>query len=343
MQPFWGIKNISFMNTKNNYFKMNKIAFITIYYGKKIPYLNLFLHSASKNPNFDFIIISDWENIPNYGSNILYKRISFKEFNKIAIVKKILRRPVKDYYKLNDLKPAWIHILEDFEILNKYEFIGYLDIDMILGNLDNFINYDKLKNLDLWTISKVLVSGAFTIYKNSGQMKMLYRKADGWQQIFDYPKNLAFDETLHMRGKYDLEGINLISFTELIYKEKEHGLRVKQEDNIVYEWYNNTIKYNNGHLIDSDNREYISYHYVKVKRHLWWYFPDWEFMPDCFFINKYGFSSKRLGALNLMKILIIPSYFRNAVKKARPYIPKLFYHLFHTNYKAIITTIIDKL
>lgn len=321
----------------------NKIAFITIYFGNIPDYLNLFLDSASKNPSYDFIVFSDWGNLPDYGDNIFFIKISLEEFNQKAISKGILRNPIKNTYKLCDLKPAWIHILDDIELLNKYEFIGYVDIDMIFGRIDHFIDYNRLSNLDLWSISNVLISGAFTIYKNSEKMKMLYRKADCWQQVFDYPESLAFDETLHTCTMKSLNGVELISFTDLVYKEKDNGLKIFQEDNIIYEWYYKTIKYKNGVLTDLDGKEYISYHYVKVKKHLLWYYPKWKHLPNSFYINRYGYSNKFLGPLNILKIVLTPPYFYNAIAKIKPYIPRLFHHILHTKMQSVITTIKDKL
>lgn len=322
---------------------MNKIGLITIYFGEIPNYFNLFLQSAAKNKDFDFIIFTEQNTLPFISDNIFPIKLFLDEFNKIAISKGILQKPVEHPYKLCDLKPAWFHILEDFDFLSNYEFLGYIDIDMILGKLNNFINCDRLKELDLWTISNVLISGALTIFRNSEKMKMLYRKSECWQLIFNYPQTLAFDEKLHMCQMKEIEGIKLSSFTDIVNEERKRGLNVIQENNIIYEWYNKTVNYKDGIIIDLQGREYISYHYVKVKRHLLWYYPDWKFLPDCFFINKYGFSSKRIGVLDLFKILIIPSYFYNAVKKIRPYFPRLFYHLFHTNFNSIITTIKDRL
>ena len=322
---------------------MNKIVFITIYYGDKPNYLNLFLDSASKNYNFDFVIFSEWNEIPNYGDNIKYIKLPFEEFNRLAISKGIIRNPIIHKYKLCDLKPAWFHLLDDIEFLKRYDFIGYVDIDMILGSLDHFINDEKLNNVDLWTISNVLISGAFTIYKNSEKMKLLYRKSDCWQQVFDHPNNLAFDETLHMCDFKYLNNVKLISFTDLVYNESRNGLRVLQENNIVYELYYKTLRYKNGELRDLSGTEYISYHYVKVKKHLWWYFPKWKTLPKSFYLNKFGFSHEVLGPINLLKIFLIPHLFFNSLKKIKPYFQRLLYHILHTDFKSIIITIKDKL
>lgn len=73
---------------------MNKIGFISVFYGSQPEYLKLFLLSVKKNSFFDFIIFSDWEHLPVKAINIIPIKLSLNKFNDLAISKGILEKRI---------------------------------------------------------------------------------------------------------------------------------------------------------------------------------------------------------------------------------------------------------
>lgn len=275
-----------------------RMAFIVVWFGDFPSYLNLFLQSASKQRDFDFIFFIENDKLPYSSDNIKFIKISFDEFNALAISRGIIESPITYAYKLCDIKPAWFHILEDYLPESKYDYIGYIDVDLVLGKINDFFSPTEIRTFDLCTITTEYISGAFTIMRNNSQMRTLYRKARGWQYIFNSNHHFAFDEKLRFSGLSEQE-LCLISskygplqsYSDVVfesYRNKE--INIKADKYIAYESLPKLIKYENGIVKDTETgTNYIMFHFVGAKQNIFWTYPDWNLLPDSFFINRYGF------------------------------------------------------
>lgn len=124
----------------------NKVAFVIPYFGRIPAYFDLWLKSAEKNSDFDFLIYSDLPFNIESKSNVKLINSSFMELkNKIE---KLLNRKVclKSPYKLCDYKPMYGLIFE--KDLENYDFWGFMDIDLILGCLNTYITDELLNSYD---------------------------------------------------------------------------------------------------------------------------------------------------------------------------------------------------
>ena len=275
-----------------------RMAFIVVWFGDFPPYLNLFLQSASKQKDFDFIFFAEKDKLPYLSENIKLIKISFSEFNAIAINRGIIDSPLTYAYKLCDIKPAWFHILEDFLPENKYDYVGYIDIDLVLGNINDFLPPIEIRKFDLCTITTEYISGAFTIMRNNSYMRTLYQRARGWQYIFNSNHHFAFDEKLRVSGLSEQESshINskygsLQSYSDIVFESYQYGIiNIKADKYIAYESLPKLIKYEKGIITDIDTRtNFIMFQFVGAKQTVFWAYPDWDLLPDTFFINRYGF------------------------------------------------------
>ena len=127
--------------------KQTSIALLTCWYGSYPWYFPYFIHSCIYNPTVDFYIITDnTETIPNKPDNvkIIYKTID--EFKKNASEKLGFQVCIDNAYKLCDFKPAYGFIFS--EILKEYDFWGHGDIDMVYGNIREFMTEELLQNHD---------------------------------------------------------------------------------------------------------------------------------------------------------------------------------------------------
>lgn len=147
----------------------NKVAFIIPYFGKMPPYFSLWLQSAEKNPDFDFLIYSDLQLNINPESNVKQIKVSFGELK--CKIEKLLNRKVclKSPYKLCDYRPMYGLLFE--EDIQKYDFWGFMDVDLILGNICKFIS-DEL--LDLY--DKLYYEGHFSLFRNCELMNTLFMR-----------------------------------------------------------------------------------------------------------------------------------------------------------------------
>lgn len=86
-------------------------------------------------------------------------------------------------YKLCDYKPTYGHAFE--KELKEYDFWGYCDIDLIFGDIRNFITDKILDKFDM-----IGFQGHSTIFRNSKEVNSRYMLACEKKYIFNKSKLL---------------------------------------------------------------------------------------------------------------------------------------------------------
>lgn len=166
-----------------------KKCLIICWYGMIPNYFNIWQKSCSYNKDYDFLIFTDQE-IEPINNNIIIKKMSLSEMNKLISNKLKLDVKIKKPYKFCDFKPAYGKIFEDY--ITSYDFWGHCDIDQIFGKIDDFITEDTLNNYE-----KINKLGHFCLYKNCKKINELYTKSGSifpYTEIFTTNENYAFDE-----------------------------------------------------------------------------------------------------------------------------------------------------
>lgn len=328
------------MNYINNILKKNKIALISIYFGEKPVFINLFLNSAKNNKNFDFHIFSDWKDLSIESFNIFYHELTLSEFNKIAFEKKILSVEIVNPYKLCDLKPAWPYILDHYFYQYEYDYIGYCDTDIMFGNIDSFIKYDLKLKPDIWTIHSGYMAGSFLLFRNNKKIKTLFKYNDYYKLIFNSQSHFAFDEKfLPQYENLSLNGIFILSFTDIINNLEKNGIITTiRKDNILFEGRPENIVFKNGRFFDRYSNELFGFHFLNAKKYLLWAFPKWEKLPPNFSINKYGFYIN--NKLTLLNLLINYNYLKQILIKFRQI--KLLYIIKNNSFNILVRSFINQ-
>lgn len=315
----------------------NKTCLLSVYYGHQPNYLNLFLNSAKNNFNFDFHIFSDWEDIPIKSDNIFFHRLSLSEFNKLAIDKHIILKEIKNPYKLCDLKPAWPFILNEYLIEYNYSYIGYTDIDLVLGNIGVFINKDLELWPDIWTIHSEYMAGSFLLMKNTESNKTIFKFNDYYKFIFNTPTHFAFDENFLPQYKNLLiNQTRVISFTDIInHLEKKGNIFTIRKRDILFESRPSLITYKDGHIFDKNLKELFGFHFLLAKKYMLWTFPSWKSLPSKFSVNKYGFYKN--NPLNIYGLFIRYSYLIQIIRNLKKL--DIFYIIKNNSPKVLIKSI----
>jgi len=200
------------MNTAN---KLSSVAIFVPYFGKLPNYFPLWLRSCRYNPTIDWFIFTDDQTPFDYPPNVHveYKsfedtRSTFQQHYKFAVALH------KDAHKLCDFKVAYGDIFSGY--CRGYDFWGYCDIDLVFGNIRNFITEDILNNHD-----RIFSLGHLSLFRNTDRITHLYRNTingePAFEKVFSSAKHYAFDE----RGPFTIQAICL-----------ENGIRVYEE--IVY-------------------------------------------------------------------------------------------------------------
>jgi hypothetical protein len=250
--------------------KQTSIAVITCWYGPYPWYLPYFMHSCSFNPTVDFYIITDnLEEIPNQPDNVKIIFRTIEQLKTVAYLKLGFEINIDYPYKLNDFKPAFGFLFP--EIVQGYDFWAQSDLDVIFGNLRNFLDEEFLSNYDFISVRQDYATGCFALYRNNEKMNTYFMKSIHYQQIFSSPKHYCFDECSFAyealkTGKSILEiPTETVSFTHLMKAGQLTNDIRTHFDFILLEGLPGQIIFNNGTLVYKQEFEIILYHLIHVK------------------------------------------------------------------------------
>lgn len=167
-----------------------KINFIIPYFGKFPNYMQLFLNSCAYNPGFTWTIITDNRKSYQYPDNVRVVYKTFDEIRRVIRNKFDFNVALEKPYKLCDIRPMYGYLFPEYNV--GFDFWGYCDVDMILGNLEHFITDEML------TYEKIFTQGHMTIMRNTAKMNELFMvPLDGnpyYEEVLMSEKSFNFDE-----------------------------------------------------------------------------------------------------------------------------------------------------
>jgi hypothetical protein len=291
----------------------NKIAFIIPYFGSLPKFFKLFTSSVT-GKSFEVLFFSDLAKPNNLPENVKWIPLSFTEakdkFNEKIGVEVLLNNT----YKLCDLKPTLGLVFNEY--IKNYEFWGSIDIDLVVGDFEKFITPEILKDIDFYSGVKAYVSGSMFIVRNNDYCNNLFRKSKDYVLALASEQYLGFDECGGNFFKQLAAGESIFnlktdiqSFTEVLFMEKQHGLKILFTDTILepkgfdyVEIRENGIYYH--------NKEYLILHFIYLKTK--YYFNIYpEIHLPTYFINSLGNFNKALPKLSV----VFSRNFAHAVKR----------------------------
>jgi len=166
-------------------------AFIIPYFGKFNNYFQLFLNSCRYNKKFDWLIFTDDKRPFNFPDNVIVTYTTFEETKKLFQSKFDFPIALNKPYKLCDFKVAYGFIYSQH--LKHYNFWGHCDVDLIFGNLSEFIT-----EKDYLLYDKIGILGHCTLYRNNAEINTLFLKPlNGYERgkyVLQSEENQSFDE-----------------------------------------------------------------------------------------------------------------------------------------------------
>lgn len=182
-----------------------KKCIIILYFGEFPNTIDAFLRSCKSNKNFDWLLFADnkLENIPNNVS-VIYSSL---EEIKLMIEEKLeMEISLSAPYKLCDYRPAFGLIFEKY--IKDYDFWGYGDIDLVYGNLSNFIREEVLIKYD-----KIYPCGHLSLIRNTDVFNNAFKKEVNntlnYKEVFTNDKSFIFDEYMGINEKIMFLGGNI--------------------------------------------------------------------------------------------------------------------------------------
>lgn len=184
-----------------------KIAIIVPYFGEWPPWIDYFLISCLKNNEVDWYFFTDCEPRPLGGENVYIFDFNLDDFNHLASEKLELPIAINNPYKICDFRPAFGEIFADY--LEKYDFWGYADLDLIFGDFNNFYSEELFTKYDIITGENEFIPGHFCLLRNDEKINSLYKYDDIYKQIFISKQYFGFDEKI-LNLKFGNARMNLI-------------------------------------------------------------------------------------------------------------------------------------
>lgn len=190
---------------------MNKIRIIIPYFGKLPEFFPYFLMTAKRNHKIDFLIYTDQDFekfLELEATNISFVNISFKELKQKVQSKFDFKISLETPYKLCDYKVAYGLIFD--EELKEYDYWGFCDTDVLLGDVYQFLEKHDFFSQDY---ARYGLLGHLQIYKNDKQVNSIFMTGVGMKYRLDYRNvftinpNFIFDEEEGVQKLFEKSGL----------------------------------------------------------------------------------------------------------------------------------------
>lgn len=246
------------------------LALLVCYLGKLPWYFDYFVHSCKYNPTVDFYIITDdktWYKPLPANVKLIYK--TFEEISMQASDSLGFNVKITFGYKLCDFKPAYGVIFSN--ILGRYDFWGHCDIDIILGNIREFITDELLEIYDMISVRPDWIPGCFLLYKNVDKMNRLFLHSKDYKKVFVSNKHHCFDETNFAHdefktGKpYTEIRTEVESMMHVVKKMEKEGHIKPLFDFFMIEGLPGKLKWQNGRMYYRNKYEILLFHLMYLK------------------------------------------------------------------------------
>ena len=245
-----------------------KIILITAWFGKLPNYFNLWLQSAKKNRDVDFLLVTDISYLPE-SENIKVVHSTLAQIKERADKALNMNCVIPNPYKLCDYKPAYGLMFSD--LIVGYDFWGYCDLDIIWGNIRKFITDDILK-----TYNRLFNLGHLTIYRNDETTNRIFLKQltgvyYTYKEAYSIEYNVGFDEKgclagLSKNGNYIQYNNNqIVADIWPDMKRFRTFYTLTSDLNHIYTYENGSLI---GHFVDGNDvktKEFLYIHLQKRK------------------------------------------------------------------------------
>lgn len=275
---------------------MLKTAVLAVYFGNLPAFSQLFLASCQLNKDIDFLLVGDaWRAVKgDVPENCRVVDMGLGEFKDRVESLMGIKPQFSSPYKLCDYKPALGVVYQ--EELKGYDYWGFCDIDIILGDMGSFLK--DLGNYDVFSVSKEFLSGPLFFMKNCEKINNLYRKSKDFELILTSDKHFSFTECALawgslFAGKTILEvDTEVESMTEVIVKAEQAGEISAHFVSISLEprkGFKGKVEVGDGR-ITMDGTSYIHYHHLHSKGSATYTYPAWHWrnVPATYRITKHG-------------------------------------------------------
>lgn len=260
---------------------MKSIILILPYFGKWPVWFKAYLVSIENNPTINWLCPTDCEIPEQYPLNITFLPISLNNINRE--INKILDLKVPlNVRKFCDIRPAFGVVFQEY--IREYDFWGFCDMDIIWGDVRNFITNDILSKYQVITTRKEKIAGHFTLIRNSQYNNNLYRKIPNINNLLEDAQHYWLDEK---------------AFTKLLKNNSSSSFQIYWPQYLVnnkngrahQEYFLDRWRYEAGKLyqiINGKRKEHMYLHFINWKNTVIDCEVDYPSQTDSFYISYYS-------------------------------------------------------
>lgn len=269
------------------------ICVVNCYFGKFPVYFDLWLKSCSYNPTVDFLIYTDCQYEDKLPANVSIKPTKLEDIKHRA--EEVVGFPVslEKAYRLCDYKPLFGEIFQSD--LKDYDFWGYCDLDIIIGDIRKYVTDDLLNKYD-----KINRWGHLSFMRNTYECNKRYRLESaryGYKEVLTHTRDFGFDEYDYI-SIYKKYGFPIWILPENIYADiraryKRFRTRNDNYDEQIFYWENGAVY--RAYWDKEGNLRKNEYLYIHFKKRgvLPVHFEEMTNPVDSFYITNSGFYEKK--------------------------------------------------
>ncbi|MGY0217728.1 DUF6625 family protein [Endozoicomonadaceae bacterium StTr2] len=257
---------------------MKSIIIISAYFGRWPEWFSLYLESCRRNPTINWLFYTDCPIPKALPDNVKIIQLTFPEYRDKVSSQLDVLYTVDNPYKLCDLKPCYGKIHQN-DIVN-FDFYGFGDIDVIYGNLRNFLTPKVLRH-QLISTHWDRISGHLCLFRNNEMMINAYQKIPNWQQLITDEQHHGIDESKYSKvflrhKKYPAWARKLYSLTSPYqrnnYFQEQYSTILSPKPWHNGNWEHPEIwRWKDGRLTNDQDgeREFMYLHFMNWKSSTW--------------------------------------------------------------------------
>lgn len=170
----------------------NSIIILVPFFGKWPEWAHLYFETLRRNNTIDFLFYTDCDASIIKAPNIQFKKLSFDAYVQMASSKLGFQITPSNAYKLCDLRPMFGYIHQhDFK---GYEYYGWLDMDLLLGDVRSFYTPEVLDKYDVFSTHAHTISGHFALFRNISRNREMYKNIYRWKEALNNSEFVGIDE-----------------------------------------------------------------------------------------------------------------------------------------------------
>ena len=173
----------------------NRIKFISTWFGPFPSFVPYWVMSIRQHPDVDVTLFTD-QVLEDPPSNLKVVTLPYYQYRRIIENAVGINIPAHIPYKICDTRPAMgIYHAEEFV---GYDWIGWLDLDILVGDVYGCLPDNVLDRYDVYSSSYHICTGSFFLIRNLPEYNELYKDIPNFKRICEDEQPHALDERIYV-------------------------------------------------------------------------------------------------------------------------------------------------